>query len=96
MKLVQAFIGVLIFGVAPHAGARIETYAGWRRPRVFDYKSLPTRERGLKQNNRFCRLADCLVAPHAGARIETEAHFVGNRRQPVAPHAGARIETARL
>ena len=55
--------------VAPHAGAWIET-AGW----VVTYtlvKSLPMRERGLKQADDDGPAETQHVAPHAGAWIET-------------------------
>ena len=59
-------------------------------------KSLPSRERGLKQHSIYfaCRLVP--VAPFAGAWIETNHRKVIVVQNFVAPFAGAWIETARI
>ena len=79
-------------GVAPHAGARIETGksgSGHCCP-----GSPPTRGRGLKPFRYYWEsLQANQVAPHAGARIETVTYLKRHTAFAVAPHAGARIET---
>ena len=59
-------------GVAPHAGAWIETRDSWRGM-VDVLLSHPTRVRGLKLGLAYEFLLRPLVAPHAGAWIETGA-----------------------
>ena len=78
--------------VAPYAGAWIETlstslliYADW---------SLPTRERGLKQQAQGESLSSYYVAPYAGAWIETDFPSANHFKTFVAPYAGAWIETS--
>ena len=56
-------------------------------------KSLPMRERGLKQIGHAGTRKEVTVAPHAGAWIETFFLRFKNLDYPVAPHAGAWIET---
>jgi len=56
--------------VAPYTGAWIETNqsAGALMPSL---RSLPTRERGLKQRQSWSTSFNALVAPYTGAWIET-------------------------
>ncbi len=82
---------VIELGVAPHAGARIETLpvckpkspgavAPHAGARIETIENCPTNTRRR-------------VAPHAGARIETLKGWAISSLRKVAPHAGARIET---
>ncbi len=57
-------------GVAPHAGAWIETISVLR-PDGHRRKSPLTQGRGLKRQAGLRNTRDCTVAPHAGAWIET-------------------------
>ena len=68
-RLVQGHIRVLQ-GVAPHAGAWIETplQRAWSR---HERGSRPTRARGLKRPDDGHVVHNPAVAPHAGAWIET-------------------------
>jgi len=80
-------------GVAPHAGAWIETT---RRSRAFAPPRMSplTQGRGSKRRHGRAHRLERLVAPHAGAWIETR---LGRRLLLalfVAPHAGAWIETS--
>ena len=77
-------------GVAPHAGAWIETWISSTAKALFE--SHPTRVRGLKPAEKF-RFGDTHVAPHAGAWIETLSTASFDDFSRVAPHAGAWIET---
>ena len=82
-------------GVAPRAGARIETGA-----ENIDTGSAngspPARGRGLKLRCLLTARRALLVAPRAGARIETHPPAAVRRAGgQVAPRAGARIETTR-
>ena len=65
---------------------------GLRNPIGFG-KSLPMRERGLKQAHSHIRSGKIHVAPHAGAWIETRVLLYKLLLHFVAPHAGAWIET---
>ena len=56
------------------------------------YKSLPTRERGLKYPSFGGSGNGIQVAPHAGAWIEIDKNFRAGGKESVAPHAGAWIE----
>ena len=58
--------------------------------------SLPTRERGSKQELGEDHAQSGHVAPHAGAWIETLQSYPAGRLKSVAPHAGAWIETAAI
>ena len=58
-------------GVAPLAGAWIETVVGCLARKIV-YGSLPSRERGLKLVNDVFHLIQSHVAPLAGAWIETK------------------------
>ena len=85
-----------VFGVAPRAGARIETVGSADTAECVDLVSPPVRGRGLKRHCRTrlpLKAERPLVAPRAGARIETGSrrYFVADFQ--VAPRAGARIET---
>ncbi len=74
-------------GVAPHAGAWIETTPP--HPRSVIHWSRPTRARGLKLYPILGLNRSFFVAPHAGAWIETTFSAPNNVHSRVAPHAGA-------
>ena len=57
-------------GVAPRAGARIETRSRRKSP-TKTQRSLPARERGSKLVHAIGNCNVIKVAPRAGARIET-------------------------
>ena len=80
------------WGVAPRAGARIETSSGSTLTSA-PWKSPPARGRGLKHVASLDAERRALVAPRAGARIETVCAARRRRSARVAPRAGARIET---
>ena len=80
----------LNFSVAPLAGARIEIMGNHIKQESF--KSLPSRERGLKFISENLLTCKQCVAPLAGARIEMHHRRPTHCRRPVAPLAGARIE----
>ena len=77
--------------VAPRAGAWIETWA--LQSIYLKTRSLPARERGLKQYPSLVSHHVSTVAPRAGAWIETKNPVGVPLRQMVAPRAGAWIET---
>ena len=81
--------GFVWHGVAPHAGARIETSVVMVRS-VHRQSSLspPMRGRGLKQIRSLINNELSAVAPHAGARIEHRGNGVMADHARVAPHAG--------
>ena len=79
-------------GVAPRAGARIETCFP-QQPRQRSWGSPPVRGRGLKRDLALDVNDLHEVAPRAGARIETQSQSSRARAVEVAPRAGARIET---
>ena len=80
-------------GVAPHAGAWIETRAPGQPKWLV--ASLPTRGRGSKHRVRRRYRAAARRSPRGGVVRNTTCHR--NRRPAtVAPHAGAWIETRRL
>ena len=56
-------------------------------------RSLPSRERGLKQFCGYCSWHAAQVAPFAGAWIETIGPWTTAYARAVAPYAGAWIET---
>ena len=69
----------------------------YRKENIIKYintiQSLPTRERGLKQQfGEFTRIV-FKVAPYAGAWIETDFRAALGQGVNVAPYAGAWIET---
>ena len=76
--------------VAPFAGAWIEIQNSF--PCLTKWKSLPSRERGLKFNSNCKYDNSHYVAPFAGAWIEILMMSAGNPAGIVAPHAGAWIE----
>ena len=79
------------FGVAPHAGARIETFTV--APDLRGGESLPTRERELKPAYRVRRRSGTRSLPTRERELKRFVRRAGNRTSHVAPHAGARIET---
>ena len=91
LKLPSIFASPSRMAVAPHAGARIETYSGntLRDSLVVAPHAGARIETRPRQLHGF----DFVVAPHAGARIETACFSAASARAIVAPHAGARIET---
>ena len=62
-------VSLFMVGVAPYAGAWIETSASIGF--LHQFKSLPTRERGLKHGVKELLAMFDQVAPYAGAWIET-------------------------
>jgi len=79
-------------GVAPRAGAWIETPAGSQQ---HDHSwSRPVRARGLKLERNDNREEYSIVAPRAGAWIETRCAGPPDPSDRVAPRAGAWIETS--
>ena len=76
--------------VAPHAGAWIEILI--LAFQTMSFRSLPTRERGLKYFGFWVSTFLLRVAPHAGAWIEIMKAETMEEKKKVAPHAGAWIE----
>ncbi len=77
--------------VAPHAGAWIET----QQALSFGtgYKSLPMRERGLKQINNDDMIFVFMSLPMRERGLKLSKHRKLSQPDVVAPHAGAWIET---
>ncbi len=68
IEIVCSNLLCLLPRVAPYAGAWIEIRKKKCLP--WEYRSLPTRERGLKYPHRLSAIYNLRVAPYAGAWIE--------------------------
>ena len=83
-------------GVAPRAGAWIETRQAWRAS-LSNGLRLPGSAWGVKRwietSEWFGRTTAAAVAPRAGAWIETTGAGICSQFPVVAPRAGAWIET---
>ena len=71
IETTETYMPKMVTEVALHAGAQIET--AWQVAHENLLKSLPMRERELKQRAAKRAVWPYIVAPHAGARIETPA-----------------------
>ena len=76
LKPQMAAACVYMEGVAPHAGAWIETLIVSMLS-ILGLLSRPTRARGLKRDGRTIQRRHAQVAPHAGAWIETRSTWSG-------------------
>ena len=92
MKPIQQGLSVRLWGVAPFAGACVETstITTGLLPSVM---SLPSRERVLKPKYRYLLYRLPYVAPFAGACVETWLLPSCFNARSVAPFAGACVET---
>ena len=79
------------FGVAPRAGAWVESIFGFVNQGV--NLSLPVRGRGLKERRNRILARPPWVAPRAGAWVERLLHTKDNSHPSVAPRAGAWVES---